>query len=101
MTASGDLTIGSVQDLKGKLIEALNQADLVTLHFQEIKAVDLAIIQLLCATQRAAVSQTKRLAVDMGKGAFGDCVVSAGLTNCDDGGPGCGRARWFKERGSE
>lgn len=101
LTASGDLVISAADTFKEKLIEAFDNADLITLRLQKIKAVDLAIAQVLCAAQRAAISRRKNLVVDAGQGALGDFIVSAGLASCEDGGCGCSQACWFEERSSK
>lgn len=56
---SGALTIEHSARLRQELLAALLQAQSVTIDLNEANDVDVAVLQLLCAAQRAAVPQGK------------------------------------------
>jgi ABC-type transporter Mla MlaB component len=63
----GDATIAAVGRLKKELTEALAAAQEVQVQLQNITAVDVTLLQLLCAAHRSAAEQKKGLTVTGGK----------------------------------
>ena len=57
----GELTVSNATALREGFLEALGQSDQVEIDLDEITAVDLAGLQLLCAAHRTAVAKGKTL----------------------------------------
>lgn len=58
---NGDLTIENAQELHRLLLAALDNHKEISLFFEEVTAVDLSFVQLLCAAHRTAVRADKIL----------------------------------------
>lgn len=58
---SGATTVEQVTTLRQELLEALLQSQSVSIDLSEVTKLDLAPLQLLCAAQRVAVPQGKRV----------------------------------------
>ena len=56
---SGDLTIENTRELRQLLLAALDNLEEITLAFEDVTAVDLSFVQLLCAAHRTAVRADK------------------------------------------
>lgn len=57
----GDLTIENAQELHRLLLAALDNLEEISLSFEEVTAVDLSFVQLICAAHRTAVRADKNL----------------------------------------
>ena len=76
----GDLTVSEVASLKERILEAFDQAGAVTIDLSASGAVDIAGVQLLCASHRYAEKrrQTLTLRAD-GNPSFLELVRQAGM----------------------
>jgi ABC-type transporter Mla MlaB component len=86
VTIAGELTISFAEELKKMLLEALGSADEVSLKIEELGAVDLACLQVLCSAHRSAVRSGKTLMFSMPPPPLFRAVVAdagyARLTEC-------------------
>ena len=57
----GDLTIDHAQELKSVLLQALRDANHITIDCDQVKSVDLSCLQLFCSAHREAVTSQKDL----------------------------------------
>jgi len=81
LTLNGDLTITRVGELKALLVEALEQAETVTVDISAIEDVDVAGLQLLCAANRFAAGRGRSITL-VGCGAGVQTLVhTAGLVH--------------------
>lgn len=62
---SGDLTVGNAAYLKEELIKALGKYSLINLEIDEVERLDLSVLQLIYAFQRAALSSGKEVQIGM------------------------------------
>ena len=60
---SGDLTIGNAAYIKEELIKALGKYSLINLEIDDVERLDLSVLQLIYAFQRAAISGGKEVYV--------------------------------------
>lgn len=58
---SGDLTVGNAVYIKEELIKALGKYSLINLEIDEVERLDLSVLQLIYAFQRAALSSGKEV----------------------------------------
>lgn len=63
LTIRGPLTIAEAARFKDALLEALGAGDEVSLDIQEVTALDLSALQLICAAHGSAETAGKRFAV--------------------------------------
>lgn len=63
----GELTVDRAEELRSVLIKALIDADRVELDMENVTAVDLSCLQLLCSAHQSAVRMNKRLALRHGR----------------------------------
>lgn len=63
ISLDGELTINNVAGLKDVLLQALWGSDRIEIDLQGVTAMDLAGLQLLCSTHRAALEQGKVLSL--------------------------------------
>lgn len=89
VTVDGDLTVSDVAALKERIVEAFDQAGSVTIDISASGVVDIAGIQLLCASHRYAAKRQQSLKLQIGDNQpFMDLVRQAGLGrsfSCDPG----------------
>jgi ABC-type transporter Mla MlaB component len=62
---SGDLTVGNAVFIKEELIKALGKYSLIKLEIDEVERLDLSVLQLIYAFQRAALSSGKEVQIDI------------------------------------
>jgi anti-anti-sigma regulatory factor len=58
---SGELTLLHAAQLKGELIRALDTARRIVIDTQELSAIDLACLQLLCSAHQSARARGKEI----------------------------------------
>ena len=76
----GDVTIQHVSDLKRALIEAFESAEQVTVDVSSTTAVDVAGVQLLCASHRFSRSRGKKMCLKLGNNTrFADFLEEVGV----------------------
>jgi anti-anti-sigma factor len=77
--ARGDLTVERAREVQEALRQALRQAQHVVLDLQEVSALDLSFLQILCAACKTALAAGRTLAHRGGNGgAFWEGVERAG-----------------------
>ncbi len=80
LTLQGDVTIHHVSDLKSSLIEAFESAGQVTVDVSSTTAVDVAGVQLLCASHRFSRSHGKKMCLKLGHNTrFSDFLEEVGV----------------------
>jgi len=60
----GDLTIAHAADLKQLLHESLDRSQRIAVRLEDVTAVDLSCLQLLCSAHRTASTLDKRLTLE-------------------------------------
>lgn len=89
LVIDGDLTIGDVAALKEQIIEAFAEAEAVTIDVSAIGEVDVAGVQLLCASHRYAAKLQQQMMLTVGDNQpFLTLTREAGLSrsfSCDLG----------------
>jgi len=76
----GDVTIHRVNDLKSSLIEAFESAEQVTVDVSSTTAIDVAGVQLLCASHRFSRSRGKKMCLKLGDNIrFADFLEEVGV----------------------
>lgn len=78
LAMSGALTVENANDIKGALLMAFNEGSDVHLKLNEIRAVDLSFIQVLCASSSKARKESRAFRV-YGPGSFVQSVEEAGF----------------------
>lgn len=63
----GEVTVSNAAAFRERFLEALKQSDQVELDLDEVRAVDLAGLQLICSAHRTAVAQGKTLTLKDGQ----------------------------------
>ncbi len=61
LTIGGELTIERAAELRKMLIKSLEIADTVRIRLENVTAVDLSCLQLLCSAHRTALNLNKNL----------------------------------------
>jgi len=80
ITLSGDLTISQALEIHSLLREALESSDDVRITLQDVTAMDLSCLQLLCSAHRTAALEKKRLGfASPPPSVFRETVAAAGL----------------------
>ncbi|RJX23147.1 MAG: STAS domain-containing protein [Desulfobulbus sp.] len=59
----GELTVNQAAILRRKLLDALAEGDWLEIDLDQVTAVDLAGLQLLCSAHRTAAAEGKRLTI--------------------------------------
>jgi anti-anti-sigma regulatory factor len=57
----GDLTIENAQELHKNLVTALHNAKQLLVNFEDVTAIDLSFVQLLCSAHRTALRSDKEM----------------------------------------
>ena len=63
LNLDGELTVARAADLKEALLKALEKADNIEIHFQDVTGIDLSCLQLFCSAHRTAAKEGKMLTV--------------------------------------
>lgn len=63
VTLKGELTVEHASDLKISLRSALERADQVGIRFEEVTAMDISCLQLLCSVHRTASHLNKQIRI--------------------------------------
>lgn len=80
LTLGGDLTIAQATGLKQLLHGAVDHYQQVEIRFEDVTAVDLSCLQLLCSAHRTASALDKRLTLEGARPAvFRQAMQKAGL----------------------
>lgn len=66
LSVAGGLTIAHVAELKERLLEAFSSAEAVTVDVSAATALDVAGIQLLCASHSFACNNGKSMCLELG-----------------------------------
>lgn len=61
----GELTVANASFIKDEMIKALNKYSLISLSVDEVERLDLSVLQLIYAFQRAARSSGKEVSVNV------------------------------------
>ncbi len=61
---SGEITISEARELKDVLLKAIDTVNDLHVNMEGVLETDLSLLQLLCATHRAALKQGKRVKVE-------------------------------------
>ena len=69
LLVEGDMTINHVGDLKDRLVEAFGSAQRVTVDVSSATAIDVAGVQLLCASRRFSIGRGKKMCLRLGENA--------------------------------
>ncbi len=81
LLVEGDMTINHIGDLKGRLVEAFDNAEQVTVDVSSATAIDVAGLQLLCACHRFSAGRGKRMCLRIGENAqFEQFLVEVGFS---------------------
>lgn len=67
LTFAGEMTIGHVNEIKTRLVEAFSEVERVTVDVSAVTAVDVAGIQLLCACHRFSSGRGKQMCLRVGE----------------------------------
>lgn len=62
---SGDLTISRCDEILSQLREAFDHGKSVRISLQEVTAIDLSFLQLLCAAHRTAAAEKKEISIEL------------------------------------
>ncbi len=82
LTIEGALTIQQAKEFKAALMKAISEADGIELNLEKVTEVDLACLQLICATHRACIKTNKSLTVsDSQDEAFNKTIKAAGYAS--------------------
>lgn len=77
----GDLTLPHAEALKNAFQNALREADDVAIAFENIREVDLSLLQLFCSLHRSAAQQKKHVKLEgNAPEALKDAVEAAGFS---------------------
>mgnify|MGYP001459889095 CR=1 FL=1 len=77
---TGSMTIHHAEEIKTALLEALGKASKITCNIELVSGIDLAGLQLLCATHRAAAGSGKQFEVlGLEREEMRNVVVGAGF----------------------
>jgi ABC-type transporter Mla MlaB component len=80
LVIKGDMTINHVSDLKKSLVEAFESADQVTVDVSATESVDVAGLQLLCASHRFCCARGKTMCLKIdGNQGFVDFLEEVGF----------------------
>jgi anti-anti-sigma regulatory factor len=79
LKVSGSVTISQAAEFKAALLEALQGADELQVDLSGATGVDLATLQLLCATHQSCELVGKRFGVVDGEGLFRSVAAEAGF----------------------
>lgn len=66
LLVEGDVTINYINELKKSLLEAFEGAQRVTVDVSSATAVDVAGVQLLCASHRFSIGRGKKMCLQIG-----------------------------------
>lgn len=64
LTLEGDLTIGQALDLKAALLDAQKETMHLSVKVEEVTAIDITGLQLLCSTHRTMMKQQKEFTMN-------------------------------------
>ncbi len=64
LVLTGEITISDARELKEVLLKAIDTADDLRVNMEGVMETDLSLLQLLCATHRAALRQGKQVKVE-------------------------------------
>ena len=77
---TGDLTISRGEEILSQLRDALGKNRNVCISLQDVSAIDLPILQLLCSAHRTAAKEKKKIVLKhTGSGMFREIVAQAGF----------------------
>lgn len=86
LVLSGSLTIQHAQPLKEVLLRAVGEVDRLVINMEQVEAMDLTALQLLCAAHRNLIQHEKVLDLD---GAIPEIVSQSvresGFVDCTSG----------------
>ncbi len=61
LIVSGDMTVQNVKELKGVLIESLDDTDHIVMDLNGVVEVDLSCLQLLCSAHKTLAEMNKKI----------------------------------------
>jgi anti-anti-sigma factor len=81
LTLAGELTVANVVRIREEILQAFNEAEQVMIDLAKVTDIDVAGLQLLCASQRFARDKRKKMVLVTGGNVhFNEIIAEAGFS---------------------